>query len=149
MDSANFKEELSLEETNKIRISLGLKPLTADDGPSSSKGPGGEDSKPAPSEDELAASNFASRRQKEEEERAARLLQERIERSKNKRELREKLSGVGLGEDGEDLKSWLKKSKKRMKENEKARTEKERMDVEEAQRKKREADKYGEGMYSD
>jgi U4/U6.U5 tri-snRNP-associated protein 1 len=33
MDSTARKESISLEETNKIRISLGLKPLVDDNGP--------------------------------------------------------------------------------------------------------------------
>jgi len=48
-------ESISLEETNKIRISLGLKPLT-DDGP------------PAQSTEQTAEDNYAKRREQEAKE---------------------------------------------------------------------------------
>jgi U4/U6.U5 tri-snRNP-associated protein 1 len=49
-------EEISLEETNKIRISLGLKPLT-------------DDSAPADNREKQAEDNYAKRRQLEAKER--------------------------------------------------------------------------------
>jgi U4/U6.U5 tri-snRNP-associated protein 1 len=53
-----MEESISLEETNKIRISLGLKPLT-------------DDKAPAPGSDEQAESNYAKLRDKEAKEREA------------------------------------------------------------------------------
>jgi U4/U6.U5 tri-snRNP-associated protein 1 len=49
-------ESISLEETNKIRISLGLKPLT-------------DDKTTANDKDKLAEDNYAKRRQQEARER--------------------------------------------------------------------------------
>lgn len=121
---STVKESLSIEETNKIRVSLGLKPL-----PVPTDGDSGGDSKPkdaaddAPQDaDSLAEANYAARRSKEAQEKATADLQARLDRSKNKRELAAKLKGRGLGDliEGEadestDLKSWIKKSKKRQK----------------------------------
>lgn len=54
----SMEESISLEETNKIRISLGLKPLT-------------DDSKPADDKDKQAEDNYAARRDREANEREA------------------------------------------------------------------------------
>jgi len=54
-------ESISLEETNKIRIKLGLKPLT-DDGPSSN------------SKDKEAEDNYAKRKEQQAKERETRLV---------------------------------------------------------------------------
>lgn len=54
----SMEESISLEETNKIRISLGLKPLTDDSGPANDK-------------EQEAESNYASQRDKENKEREA------------------------------------------------------------------------------
>lgn len=59
-----MEESISLEETNKIRISLGLKPLT-DDG---SKG--GTDDKEKQAED-----NYAKRRESEAQAREAKFVE--------------------------------------------------------------------------
>lgn len=48
-------ESISLEETNKIRISLGLKPLT-------------DDKAPADSKEQTAEENYAKRREQERKE---------------------------------------------------------------------------------
>jgi HIND motif protein len=50
-----MEESISLEETNKIRISLGLKPLT-------------EDSAPADDKEKQAEANYAKRREAEVKE---------------------------------------------------------------------------------
>ena len=50
-----MEESISLEETNKIRISLGLKPLT-------------DDREPADSEEQQAENNYARRRAEEQAE---------------------------------------------------------------------------------
>ena len=50
------EESISLEETNKIRISLGLKPLT-------------DDKAPADSQEETAAENYKKQREREAKER--------------------------------------------------------------------------------
>ena len=51
-----MEESISLEETNKIRISLGLKPLT-------------DDSAPADDKEKQAETNYAKRREAETKER--------------------------------------------------------------------------------
>lgn len=51
--SAMAQEEISLEETNKIRVSLGLKPLTDD------KAPASED------KEQQAEDNYARQREQE------------------------------------------------------------------------------------
>lgn len=48
----NMEESISLEETNKIRISLGLKPLT-------------DDSAPVDDKEKQAEQNYASQREQE------------------------------------------------------------------------------------
>ncbi len=52
----SMEESISLEETNKIRISLGLKPLT-------------DDKAPATDKDKQAEDNYAKQREREVKER--------------------------------------------------------------------------------
>ena len=52
----SMEESISLEETNKIRISLGLKPLT-------------DDKAPAGDPEQQAESNYAKMREREAKER--------------------------------------------------------------------------------
>ncbi|KAI9016759.1 SART-1 protein [Hyaloraphidium curvatum] len=100
---------LSIEETNKLRISLGLKPLSLE--PSESD-----------KAEKAAEDNFAARR--EEERKAAEVaeLQERLAKSRNKRELKKKLAGKGLGEAEDeqdatlDSLAWVERMKKRQQE---------------------------------
>ena len=54
----SMEESISLEETNKIRISLGLKPLTDDKGPADDK-------------DKQAQDNYAKEREKADKEKSA------------------------------------------------------------------------------
>ena len=54
-------ESISLEETNKIRISLGLKPLT-------------DDTAPADTKEQTAEDNFAKRREQEAKDRERRFV---------------------------------------------------------------------------
>lgn len=54
----SMEESISLEETNKIRISLGLKPLTDDRGPADVK-------------EQTAEDNYAQQREREAKARAA------------------------------------------------------------------------------
>jgi U4/U6.U5 tri-snRNP-associated protein 1 len=53
-----MEESISLEETNRIRISLGLKPLT-------------DDKAPTGTEEEQAAENYRKQREREAKEREA------------------------------------------------------------------------------
>ncbi|KAF8952187.1 hypothetical protein BGZ52_007569 [Haplosporangium bisporale] len=116
----------SIEETNAIRIKLGLKPLKL----------GPETSSAQTAEDNL-------RRQREEEAKKAReeAIKNKIAKSKNKRELVKSLPGKGLGEasDGEDdvddVYKWTQRNKSKEKERQAAaaaRREKELQELDEA-----------------
>ncbi|KAN0120677.1 SART-1 family domain containing protein [Russula decolorans] len=101
-----MEESISLEETNKIRISLGLKPLT-------------DDSAPADDKEKQAETNYTKRREAEAKERDTKRIQDRISKVRNKRELNASLRGTTLGDadaDTDDALKWIKKNKKREKE---------------------------------
>ncbi|KAG8702025.1 hypothetical protein FRC08_003747 [Ceratobasidium sp. 394] len=101
-----MEESISLEETNKIRISLGLKPLTDDKAPSNSK-------------DQEAEENYAKRKKAEEEERKKSDVAKRIAKSRNQLELNRRLVGATLGDaedEAMDARSWIKRAKKKEKE---------------------------------
>lgn len=114
---SEWKESISLEETNRIRVSLGLKPIS--DAPSASK-----------TAEAAAEDNFQQRKADEAKERQAAALKARIDKARNTRERGKLLVGVGLGADetdgikvedgadadGADAKAWVKKQKKRAKE---------------------------------
>ncbi|KAF9468092.1 SART-1 family-domain-containing protein [Collybia nuda] len=101
----SMEESISLEETNKIRVSLGLKPLT-------------DDSAPTDDKDKQAEDNYARQREREAKERESKNIQDRIAKVRNRRELNASLKGSTLGDaDGDDdTLKWIKKSKKREKE---------------------------------
>ncbi|KAI0091284.1 SART-1 protein [Irpex rosettiformis] len=102
----SMEESISLEETNKIRISLGLKPLTDDKGPATDK-------------EKTAEENYSRQREKEAKERETKEIQERIAKVRNKHELNAKLKGTTLGAaegDVDDTLKWIKRSKKKEKE---------------------------------
>ena len=61
----SMEESISLEETNKIRISIGLKPLT-------------DDNAPADDKDKQAEDNYAKLRQREAKERESKWLSSHI-----------------------------------------------------------------------
>ncbi|KAH8099921.1 SART-1 protein [Cristinia sonorae] len=109
----SMEESISLEETNKIRISLGLKPLTDDKAPTNEK-------------EKTAEDNYAQEREKAAKAKAAKDVQDRIAKVRNKRELNAKLKGSTLGDadDGtDDTLKWIKRSKKKEKELAKKRQE--------------------------
>ncbi|CAL1716230.1 unnamed protein product [Somion occarium] len=109
----SMEQSISLEETNKIRISLGLKPLS-------------EDAAPADDKEKQAESNYAQEREKAAKEKESRQIQERIAKVRNKRELHAKLKGATLGDaegDVDDTLKWIKRNKKREKELAKKRQE--------------------------
>ncbi|KAI0775208.1 SART-1 protein [Trametes elegans] len=109
----SMEESISLEETNKIRISLGLKPLT-------------DDSTPANDKEKQAEENYTKQREREAKEREAKAVQDRLAKVRNRRELNAKLKGATLGDaeaDVDDTLKWIKKSKKREKELAKKRQE--------------------------
>ena len=89
----------SIEETNKLRISLGLKPLNM--------------SKPKQGNEEVVLSKT---KQELEAEKKAKELKEALEKSKKRRELNEKLAGKSLGEllkeeTKDDALDWVQKSR--------------------------------------
>ncbi|CAG7849035.1 SubName: Full=Uncharacterized protein {ECO:0000313/EMBL:KIM27455.1} [Serendipita indica DSM 11827] len=99
-------EGISLEETNKIRISLGLKPLTDDKAPVADKEKEAED-------------NYSKARDKERKARDDKALRDKIAKVRNRHELNAKLKGTTLGTLGEeegDTRSWIKRNKKMVKE---------------------------------
>ncbi|KAG2756550.1 SART-1-domain-containing protein [Suillus brevipes Sb2] len=102
----SMEESISLEETNKIRISLGLKPLTDDSAPSDDK-------------EKQAEDNYAKQRERQAKERETKQIFDRIAKVRNRRELHASLKGATLGDpdgDTEDTLKWIKKAKKRDKE---------------------------------
>lgn len=140
-------QSMSLEETNKVRISLGLAPLVDDDGVD-----GGADSAGAANDDDpdsIAEANWAERRAADRRAREEKEAKERLAKARNQRELRAKLEGKGLGAaaDDEDNKGsatdWIKKSRKAAK----ARAielEKLKAREKELEERDREALRYGE-----
>ncbi|SCV74383.1 BQ2448_6815 [Microbotryum intermedium] len=134
-----WKESISLEETNKIRISLGLKPIS--DAPSK-----------ATTADKLAADNFASAQSALAQQREAKALQDRIDKARNMRERGKRLVGIGLGEvepkvEGErsaaGAKDWVKLQKKRAKELA-AKREKDLLEEEKRATEESQKNRYGE-----
>ncbi|KAL0573698.1 hypothetical protein V5O48_008269 [Marasmius crinis-equi] len=110
----SMEESISLEETNKIRISLGLKPLTED-------GSSTTDDK-----EKQAEQNYAKRREQEAKDKEAKKVADRIAKVRNRRELNASLKGTTLGDadgDADDTLKWIKRSKKREKELAKKRLE--------------------------
>ncbi|TKY88312.1 hypothetical protein EX895_002664 [Sporisorium graminicola] len=117
------KEELSLEETNKLRISLGLKPLVADDAPAPAAA---ADAPPKLDGDALASKNFRDKQDRERREREDAEIKERLAKAQAKRDAARRLKGPTLGDldqngeasssSSQDALKWLKESKKRAKE---------------------------------
>ncbi|KAH9039699.1 SART-1 family-domain-containing protein [Lactarius hengduanensis] len=105
-----MEESISLEETNKIRISLGLKPLTDDSAPADDK-----ENKPRPT---MLNSERQKRNRRSQSTFMPLRIQDRISKVRNKRELNASLNGATLGDadaDTDDTLKWIKKSKKREK----------------------------------
>ncbi|KAJ3117470.1 hypothetical protein HDU96_006707 [Phlyctochytrium bullatum] len=91
-ETAQQELALSIEETNKLRISLGLKPLN--------------DKVNSGSKHAAAEQNFANERRRQ---------QRRLEREESQAKLNAKLDGKGLGapsDDEDDPLSWAEKHKK-------------------------------------
>lgn len=119
---------MDIEETNRLRVSLGMKPL-----PVPGAGPVFKEASSAPTEEEGStlesrdAQSYDNYRKAQEAEQAKKKRELKLEAIKKARDAASrfaKLEGKGLGDaDGDDLdaKSWLIKQKKRQKEIEKAR----------------------------
>lgn len=89
-------EELSIEETNKLRIAAGLKPLNLE--------------KPAAKN---AEDNYKEYKKKENDAVVAKQIAENLEKAKTRRELNKRLVGATLADDDEELSTsdWIKKQK--------------------------------------
>ncbi|KAJ3401518.1 hypothetical protein HDV05_000394, partial [Chytridiales sp. JEL 0842] len=93
---------MSIEETNRLRISLGLKPLNESKGAQ---------------KDQIAAQNFANEKKRLNKRNERRAVLERIAKEQNVAKLTAKLDGKGLGEDSDDEDNndsyaWAMKHKK-------------------------------------
>ncbi|OJI81039.1 hypothetical protein ASPTUDRAFT_129000 [Aspergillus tubingensis CBS 134.48] len=136
-------DAVSIEQNNKIRAALGLKPLPVpgaeyeDDSDDSS---GSEDEDPAStleSREAMAGSNW---KKMQDDAEAKRKREERNAAIKRARELAQrdaKLQGTTLGESGDadqDTKAWLMQAKKRQKKIEKERARKLAEELEERER---------------
>lgn len=134
------QDSLTLDETNKVRVSLGLKPIGAEDV--------GEDGGEPPVDLEaIAEANFEERRQAMKRSKAEQELKEKMDRwvlcfrsaddrVKNQRALNAKLKGSTLGEnekdDSKSAKDWIKAQKKRATKRERELAERRAKEMEEA-----------------
>lgn len=135
-------DAISIEETNRIRASLGMKPLVVP----GAAGPVFKEASAAPAEDVGSTlesrqaegyDNYRKLKEAEENKKKREAKAEAIKKARDTAKRFAKLEGKGLGEaddDGDlDTKAWLMKQKKRQKEIEKARKkEQERVDAEAA-----------------
>ena len=129
-------ESISLEETNKIRISLGLAPLKPVSQDTTVTDEAGNVVVTADDEERQGVANLKALRAEQAKAAEQEALRQRLKRfvlnvyyvsraksltrAKDRKALNERLAGRTLGEadegDAEDLKSWIKKTKKRERE---------------------------------
>ncbi|PGG98282.1 hypothetical protein AJ79_08919 [Helicocarpus griseus UAMH5409] len=136
-------DALSIEQNNKIRVALGLKPLpvpgaaTNDDGPVFKPSKNDDDSdssdgEPASTLETRQARGYDNWKKLQDEAEAKKKRQEKLEAIKRARDAAQKaakLEGKGLGEVDEeeaalDTKTWLMQQKKRQRKIEKERAKK-------------------------
>lgn len=125
-------ESISLEETNKHRIALGLKPLVDDRVKKSTPtlGAGASDAPPASrTKDEEAEDNYRRKREEDKRAREAQDSRSRLEKLRNRRLFDQRLAGPTLGadepvsrttpatseSDEASTRKWLKQQRKRAK----------------------------------
>ncbi|WFD41550.1 hypothetical protein MPSI1_000181 [Malassezia psittaci] len=116
------KESLTLEETNRVRISLGLKPLDDDSAGDSSN-------LSQQQQDEQSVKNFQTQRDAEAQQRTEEETRQRIAKAQNRRALARKLQGDTLGQRGtqeEDARQWVKAASARARENQANRLQEEK-----------------------
>lgn len=119
------EESMSLEETNKVRISLGMAPLAADDGDDEGGAANDGDEQQEDDQDALAEANWEQKRSEERRVREEKETKDRLAKARNQRDLRAKLQGKGLGEaeveaavvaasggSSGSASDWIKKSRK-------------------------------------
>ena len=111
------KESLTLEETNRVRISLGLKPLEDDNAAALPESSGAPVSQVA--QDAISERNFEVLRRSERAAADEAALRDRIAKTRNRRDLNRRLEGTGLADDGDDgsARDWLKRAARRQREN--------------------------------
>ncbi|KAL9633884.1 MAG: hypothetical protein Q9164_004425 [Protoblastenia rupestris] len=138
--------DLAIEETNRIRASLGMKPLPVPGGGPSFKSTKDEDSETSSEEEQGStlesrqAQGYDNWKQLQDEADAKRKREAKAEAIKKARDAAQKFSrleGKGLADDGEgeaDTKTWLLQQKKRRKRIEKEREKAERLEKELAER---------------
>ncbi len=126
-------DSISIEETNRIRVSLGMKPLPvpgAASGPvfkstSTSSGPAEEAGSTLESRQAEAQANYEKAKEAEEAKKRREAKAEGIKKARDAAKRFSKLEGKGLADMDDDAnldaKSWLIKQKKRQREIEKAR----------------------------
>ena len=94
----------SVEETNRIRAMLGMKPLNVET---------------KMNEERVAVDNFRNKAEKEKKSREAEELRLKLEKAKEKRVDKERLAGAGLSEIGKEAEDtsllsaadWVKRSR--------------------------------------
>ncbi|KAJ3046539.1 hypothetical protein HK097_000768, partial [Rhizophlyctis rosea] len=135
-DDAEQEISLTIEETNRLRISMGLKPLVVDG--------------PATSSEQTAEDNYAKYKEDLEAKREGQAVLERIERAKNKAATARKLTGATLGDasDDEDASgdalAWVEKQKQ--KDEEKKRKRQKAKEAALAKQKARELEELDESV---
>ena len=143
-----MSDALSIEQNNKIRVALGLKPLPVPGAQPDATGPAFKEDDDSASEEEEAASTLETRQAQgyenwqklQDEAEAKRKREERntaIKKARDAAQRNLKLEGPTLGEAdgaGLDTKTWLMQSKKRQKKIEKERARKLAEELEERER---------------
>ena len=107
-------EGISIEETNRIRISFGLKPLEV--APTAGAP---ADSLTVDDEERIAHENLKALRAEQTKKAEEDALRSRLKKARDRKALNEKLTGKTLADaegEEEDLTSWIKKTKRREKE---------------------------------
>lgn len=115
-----MEESLSIEETNKLRISLGLKPLKVEPESRPSGGLAGEETydNSVEGHERRAVDNWKQREAEIEKEAARKTKLDGIKKARDVAKRFAKLEGRGLGEEDEneeDTTTWVRKMKKRQK----------------------------------
>lgn len=126
----------AIEEANKLRVSMGMKPLPVPGAPKpkpqarSSDSSGDEDDEPASTLESREAKAYENYKRVQDADKAKKRREEKAAAVKKAREAAQRhavLEGKGLGDLGEDedvgAKSWLKGQKKRQKKLEKTKLE--------------------------
>ncbi|KAG9243966.1 SART-1 protein [Calycina marina] len=125
--------EISIEETNRLRASLGMKPLPIPGAPPSGpvfmqtirSGPAEEVASTLETRQAESYENYSKAKEADESKKRREAKAEAIKKARDAAKRFSKLEGKGLGDEDEneemDTRSWLIKQKKRQKEIEKAR----------------------------